>query len=143
MEKDLNKRVVATESVLPNSNNKGVLIRIEKSGQYPYIIKFDTGSTYGVSKYKLLHTMKKEKLISEINILCNITGSISVVDESFSVNYLKYLKKKLTKHIVNWILEISNSLEWVDEKENIENILEQITNIIDRGSLLIIRKNIN
>jgi hypothetical protein len=86
--------------------------------------------------------MKKQKLLAEINILNFIVSDKILVEETFSINYLKYLKKKLIKSILNPILEHLNSLEWVDEIEYIESVLEQTNGILDNYSLQLIRNQI-
>jgi hypothetical protein len=87
--------------------------------------------------------MKKENLISEISILNNFVIDKISINSNLSINFLKKIKKKLIKDIVNNITEILNDLGWVDEIENINDVLNQCKYIFDDHTNQLIIKQLN
>jgi hypothetical protein len=87
--------------------------------------------------------MKKENLISEISVLNNFVIDKISINSDLSTNLLKKIKKKLIKDILNNITEILNDLGWVDEIENIHNVLSQCKYIFDNNTNQLIIKQLN
>jgi hypothetical protein len=87
--------------------------------------------------------MKKENLISEISVLNNFVDDKKSINSDLSINLLKKIKKKLVKDILNKITEVLNDLGWVDEIENIYDILNQCKYIFDDHTNELIIKQLN